>query len=1304
MMQKKARSVISLAKPFNQGAAKSHNLFAAQILEHIQSGFSHRLQYFGSSDSIFPNYINYKNKIALGNGGDGLHPVEISVHGHTVQKLASYVMDQLRKKTMEAQPHPEFEQIHQLLGIEQRGQDEEIEGSLRIKIRGEMERLFSINEQVINRLITQAKGQALPKLLNGLPINYQKTFHLVEYSMEMPSAMGIPISYHYRMPVHFSLRGNLKIVNENGLKDVQLQAELHPVYAWKTHEKLSFKAPFTGKKYQAGVQRHLVVEAPFRALVRKAPRGQVVVAITPTQLTNGSPTGKIDLVTYHQRPYTIIVTDEFWPTSHKEGGTMSIVHAVETPYKNEQEFGQKELGLNFIVQEESEYRTQTEGQAGWAKFWKRFHTPGCYFNLGYLGAEEFRPIERTVSLDVSKSDTKTIAFVVGAKLHLNPAHADLWQDSDSDSSQSSEERASSEFKQNSNQDDSQEQSNEDQQHKSRGDSRRPLQKDNNSQEDPSQQGRVVAIAMLGKRVGIRSPQEARGQIQKILQKENPSTFQYLVQVSHSRGRFYVRAAAGDAANEAAAALPQTSQSLQAVREAVVQPQNTKTQQDGCVEFEGEYDAPKHANRHQLLTLRKVLLQEELSVKVKAEAQFGESCKSMPHEIKLQGKLFRGPKMTEWAQKKSPEAQKCEKDEKKGFSVSPVCMYVAEHQAAALNHVDVKVMFSQNLPAQFQNGTYHVEDFVKAYLYPYLSTDRFHEGTGERAIRIQAHMTPQRDFIDVIITKPNSRISFRSIHPNRLAKTLFPLTATQSLAENVRDRVLRADSEASCSIEGNQINTFDNVTYRFNKDVTSDCYHVLAKDCSGRDPVAVLVKDVTVENKEITLLLGGQNKIKLVQRKGQNNGLLGKAKLQVEHNDQRVESLPRVIRTQDNGRFVAKIELVNEGAIQIISRQFNVITNGKYIVVYAANSLRNRTCGLCSSFDGEKIGEFQGPKGCPLSSGSLLVASYAYQSVDPKDNSQCKIQPQAKQQIAHEEANCQTNPAYNTRQRMFEDKIEYSQQSTAQQNNKNVPASDFCVHRIKPAIRTAVFDTVYNFLKPLLPSKSKVIAEKIANIVAQQTQEILTENTSAQDISEAVVEETCEAYKQLFPNFPPFLFCRLIKHPLRKAVLLVLNPVCKTSRCCTQLPTDINAQQIQQELAFIFIDQSEADQSDYPFIPASELPMPCLQRLEKTVSSAIGNEAMYTLSGTDLTFTQQKDLATQLIRIAREDIRRTMAKNGRGNFIEAFLKDIPQEFPQGEAKQDFIEITKRVFKSLLVHVKKHGCSFPEPTQNSRQHNQ
>jgi hypothetical protein len=46
-----------------------------------------------------------------------------------------------------------FVQIRQILGIEKREQEEEIEGSVQFTIRNEMQRIFSFNEQKIQNLI-----------------------------------------------------------------------------------------------------------------------------------------------------------------------------------------------------------------------------------------------------------------------------------------------------------------------------------------------------------------------------------------------------------------------------------------------------------------------------------------------------------------------------------------------------------------------------------------------------------------------------------------------------------------------------------------------------------------------------------------------------------------------------------------------------------------------------------------------------------------------------------------------------------------------------------------------------------------------------------------------------------------------------------------------------------------------------------------------------------------------------------------------------------------------------------------------
>ncbi|CAG7820460.1 unnamed protein product, partial [Allacma fusca] len=174
---------------------------------------------------------------------------------------------------------------------------------------------------------------------------------------------------------------------------------------------------------------------------------------------------------------------------------------------------------------------------------------------------------------------------------------------------------------------------------------------------------------------VDSGEVGHGAIQPPLQKGSRNTVQYLLHIAQSaQGKLFLRLSIGGAANQAAESLPQ-SQSLQGVRVAVAGSSNGQSQTDACIEFQGTIDTPKRASRHVIAYTRKSLLEQNLSVKIQAQIQAGKNCRIMPLFVKVQGKLQRDQEMTEWAQTKSPKAQRCTADEKKGFSVSQVCLEV-----------------------------------------------------------------------------------------------------------------------------------------------------------------------------------------------------------------------------------------------------------------------------------------------------------------------------------------------------------------------------------------------------------------------------------------------------------------------------------------------------------------------------------------------------------------------------------------------------------------------------------------------------
>ena len=123
----------------------------------------------------------------------------------------------------------------------------------------------------------------------------------------------------------------------------------------------------------------------------------------------------------------------------------------------------------------------------------------------------------------------------------------------------------------------------------------------------------------------------------------------------------------------------------------------------------------------------------------------------------------------------------------------VCVEVAEQQAAALNQGQFKIKFTE-LPEEFRNASYNVEDIVKSLFFPYMSHDRTHQGAGEGQAQVSFQITPDREFASLEIIKSNSRLTFEDVKTNRFFRAVLPLTATQSLPQNVADRLFRSESQ------------------------------------------------------------------------------------------------------------------------------------------------------------------------------------------------------------------------------------------------------------------------------------------------------------------------------------------------------------------------------------------------------------------------------------------------------------------------------------------------------------------------------
>ncbi|KAJ1364139.1 hypothetical protein KIN20_024159 [Parelaphostrongylus tenuis] len=193
----------------------------------------------------------------------------------------------------------------------------------------------------------------------------------------------------------------------------------------------------------------------------------------------------------------------------------------------------------------------------------------------------------------------------------------------------------------------------------------------------------------------------------------------------------------------------------------------------------------------------------------------------------------------------------------------------------------------------------------------------------------------RSLLNVHLETPQERVEVKNFV---IPQLYLPSIARRSLRE-IRDELVK---EQVCEVRSTKVRTFDDLVFRA---PITNCYSVIAKDCSEEPRFAVLLKKIekNAEEKELKIINERQEVIKV--RMDDN-------RLRIFVDDQEIGR----DRVQDYD-----IEKIEDNMVRVKLEDLEVRFDGYDTKVYMGKHMSQRQCGLCGHFDEDKDNEFHTSK-------------------------------------------------------------------------------------------------------------------------------------------------------------------------------------------------------------------------------------------------------------------------------------------------------------------------------------------------------
>ncbi|EPB79364.1 von Willebrand factor type D domain protein [Ancylostoma ceylanicum] len=278
------------------------------------------------------------------------------------------------------------------------------------------------------------------------------------------------------------------------------------------------------------------------------------------------------------------------------------------------------------------------------------------------------------------------------------------------------------------------------------------------------------------------------------------------------------------------------------------------------------------------------------------------------------------------------------------------------RASRLNQL--KTVVKYELTPFYKNLFERIYNFVRGYTFWHYKVTRVNNE--HNRIFLKMNVDPvTRTLLNVLLETPYERMELRDFVVPQL---YLPSIAKRTLRD-IRDEMVK---ERVCEVKSTKVRTFDDVIFRA---PLTNCYSVIAKDCSEEPRFAVLVKKIRKDSDEKMLKIINEREhvIEIQMLDEKLKVMVDKEKITKEELEKYKYGLARTIARLQialamlNSSIAFSIELMEDNMVRVRLEDLEVRFDGYTVKVYMGKHMIERQCGLCGHFDEEKDNEFLTPK-------------------------------------------------------------------------------------------------------------------------------------------------------------------------------------------------------------------------------------------------------------------------------------------------------------------------------------------------------